>query len=406
MGTKTRRKDGDRSGIPEMTESEANNMSAKLFKTKHFQIKSDDKGCQFWISPNHKHASMSELIDHYKRGKGNNIHLTNICQRARPTINPNADKWEIDRADVQLGARVGGGNFGEVFKGMWRCQVEVAIKTLKDEQGWEEFNKEVEVLKRLHHPNLVQVFGLVSVGEPLMLVMEFLEKGDLRDYVQEHGKDLTEDQMISICENIANGMQTLEELKVVHRDLAARNVMLDKWGQAKVGDFGLARSGDEYENKAAKFPVKWTAPEAVMKKKFDTKSDVWSYGITMWEIFSFGVSPYPGWDNGKTIQELKRGYRMPMPNYNFKKKETNNALYNIMLRCWNKDPMKRPTFMTIHTDFVDFDSTCNQYDYAYSQYMEENGLTHEQTLTRSKQRGRGQRTDTPRLPAKPGRAHR
>ena len=154
-------------------------------------------------------------------------------------------------------------------------------------------------------------------------------------------------------------MQTLEELKVVHRDLAARNVMLDKWGQvcttclhllrtfsfkflplqAKVGDFGLARSGDEYENKAAKFPVKWTAPEAVMKKKFDTKSDVWSYGITMWEIFSFGVSPYPGWDNGKTIQELKRGYRMPMPNYNFKKQETNNALYNVMYKLFKVNPL-------------------------------------------------------------------
>ena len=99
--------------------------------------------------------------------------------------------------------------------------------------------------------------------------------------------------------------------------------------QAKVGDFGLARSGDEYENRAAKFPVKWTAPEAVMKKKFDTKSDVWAFGITMWEIFSCGTSPYPEWDNAKTIQELKRGYRMPVPDYHFTKDDIKNAIYNV-----------------------------------------------------------------------------
>ena len=109
--------------------------------------------------------------------------------------------------------------------------------------------------------------------------------------------------------------------------------------QAKVGDFGLARSGDEYENKAAKFPVKWTAPEAVMKKKFDTKSDVWAYGITMWEIFSFGTSPYPEWDNAKTIQELKRGYRMPMPDYNFSKEETKNTLYNVSYNYFKQNPL-------------------------------------------------------------------
>ena len=99
--------------------------------------------------------------------------------------------------------------------------------------------------------------------------------------------------------------------------------------QAKVGDFGLARSGNEYESKAAKFPVKWTAPEAVMQKKFDIKSDVWAYGITMWEIFSLGCSPYPEWDNAKTIQELKRGYRMPPPEFNYGKEEVKNAIYNV-----------------------------------------------------------------------------
>ena len=100
--------------------------------------------------------------------------------------------------------------------------------------------------------------------------------------------------------------------------------------QAKVGDFGLARSGNEYESKAAKFPVKWTAPEAVMQKKFDIKSDVWAYGITMWEIFSLGCSPYPEWDNAKTIQELKRGYRMPPPDQvTYGKEDVKNAIYNV-----------------------------------------------------------------------------
>ena len=109
--------------------------------------------------------------------------------------------------------------------------------------------------------------------------------------------------------------------------------------KAKVGDFGLARFGDEYESQTAKFPIKWTAPEAVMQKKFATKSDVWAFGITMWEIFSFGISPYPAWDNGKTIQELKRGYRMPMPNYNFKKKETHNALYSVRYSFFQVKPL-------------------------------------------------------------------
>ena len=99
--------------------------------------------------------------------------------------------------------------------------------------------------------------------------------------------------------------------------------------QAKVGDFGLARSGDEYESRTAKFPVKWTAPEAVMKKKFDTKSDVWAYGITMWEIFSLGTSPYPEWDNAKTTKEVEQGYRMSMPEYDFFRKDMEGEIYKV-----------------------------------------------------------------------------
>ena len=101
--------------------------------------------------------------------------------------------------------------------------------------------------------------------------------------------------------------------------------------QAKVGDFGLARSGEEYEGKATKFPVKWTAPEAAMKKRFDTKSDVWAFGITMWETFTLGGAPYPGWDNGTTLQQVRQGYRLPIPDFNFSTKKSGNALYNVSL---------------------------------------------------------------------------
>lgn len=99
--------------------------------------------------------------------------------------------------------------------------------------------------------------------------------------------------------------------------------------KAKVGGFSLAASGDEYEDRGAKYPLKWTAPETVMRKKWDTKSDVWSYGITMWEIFSLGVTPYPHFDNARTIQGLKQGYRMPVPDYHFSQDDTKNALYMV-----------------------------------------------------------------------------
>ena len=153
-----------------------------------------------------------------------NLRLSNICQRPRPSTSEiDTNEWEILRGDVMLCTKIGGGNFGEVYKGTWRGQVEVAIKKLNDGQGAEEFFKEADIARRLHHPNLVQVnlkhklhinlnisfitylsqvFGLVTMGDPMLMVMELLEKGDLKSYLQKHSNDLTEEQLICICEHV------------------------------------------------------------------------------------------------------------------------------------------------------------------------------------------------------------
>ncbi|KAH7696319.1 TK protein kinase, partial [Aphelenchoides avenae] len=180
--------------------------------------------------------------------------------------------------------KLGDGNFGEVWYGMWRGVVEVAIKTMKPgTMSPEAFLREAEIMKQCDNANLVKLYAVCSTEEPFYIITEFMPNGALLGYVRNQSNQLSVQAMVNMCAQVANGMKHLEKLKLVHRDLAARNVLVGKKHAGltvvKVGDFGLARKErDIYEARAGvQFAIKWTAPEALTCGSFTTKSDVWSY---------------------------------------------------------------------------------------------------------------------------------
>ena len=216
---------------------------------------------------------------------------------------------------------------------MWNGSTPVAVKTLKPgSMSSEEFLKEAAIMKKLRHPKLIQLYAVCTDDEPIYIVTELMKHGSLLDYLHDKGRALRLPQLVDMAAQVAAGMAYLESQSYVHRDLAARNVLVGENNICKVGDFGLARileREDEYTAKeGAKFPIKWTAPEAALMSRFSVKSDVWSYGILLAELVTYGRIPYPGMTNAEVLQQVERGYRMPSP------PGTPEALYEIMLDCW------------------------------------------------------------------------
>ncbi|KRX77577.1 Proto-oncogene tyrosine-protein kinase receptor Ret [Trichinella sp. T6] len=290
------------------------------------------------------------------------------------------DLLDYVHCDVILGE----GTFGCVYRAICHApglpQI-VAVKTLKREFGNESKEaekhllKEIELLRRLRpHPNVTKYLGYCSRPDALILVLEYCPQGNLKNYLKKlvKGKHsslscsirnrlnpLSTDD-ISFSSNktpyrisnwrplfyghqIALGMQHLAAQGLVHRDLAARNILVaDDGKQVKVSDFGLSRTGGNYQQLfGARLPVKWMAPESVFNYFFSTKSDVWSFGVVLWEIAKFGDDPYPGIELPQLLDLLKSGYHMPQPD------GCDTALYKLMVKCWNKDADLRPTFSDI-----------------------------------------------------------
>lgn len=213
-------------------------------------------------------------------------------------------------------------------------------------------------MRQIHHPNLVLLYAVCTDKEPLYIVTEYMLNGSLQEFMRkdEEAAQLNLSAQVDIAAMVANGMSHLEERKFVHRDLAARNVLVGEKISGvplvKVGDFGLARvlmDEDIYEARTgAKFPIKWTAPEAAIKGAFTTKSDVWSFGVLLYEIVTKGQVPYPGMANREVVEQIERGYRMAQP------PNCPNPLYELMLKCWDKDPSCRPTFEHLFHLFDDY----------------------------------------------------
>ncbi|XP_073255600.1 uncharacterized protein [Porites lutea] len=282
-------------------------------------------------------------------------------------LHPSRRSWEITRQQVNIIKVIGKGAFSEVAKAtLWNLRenqkvITVAAKMLRanaPDSDRKDLLSELELMKKLKpHPHVIKLMACVTETDPLLVLIEFVPFGDLLGYLRKSRglsdtyfedpdvnpqTSLTAEQLMKFAWQVADGMCYLSSRKIIHRDLAARNVLVGEGETCKVTDFGMARNvqGDDIYSKKSRgrLPVKWTAYEALLYGVYTTQSDVWSYGILLYEILTVGGSPYPDVRARQIADRLQEGYRMPRP------KHVDDTLYQLMLKCWEEQPTDRPTF--------------------------------------------------------------
>ncbi|KAM8851350.1 ephrin type-A receptor 3-like isoform 3-T3 [Spinachia spinachia] len=262
---------------------------------------------------------------------------------------------EIDASNIRIERVIGAGEFGEVCSGRLRVQgkreIYVAIKSLKagySDKQRKDFLSEASIMGQFDHPNIIRLEGVVTKCKPVMIITEFMENGSLDTFLKKHDGQFTVIQLVGMLRGIASGMKYLSDMSYVHRDLAARNILVNSNLVCKVSDFGLSRVLEDdpeaaYTTRGGKIPIRWTAPEAIAYRKFTSASDVWSYGIVMWEVISYGERPYWEMSNQDVIKAIDEGYRLPAP------MDCPVVLHQLMLDCWEKGRSDRPKFGQIVT---------------------------------------------------------
>nr|XP_022288762.1 fibroblast growth factor receptor 2-like isoform X2 [Crassostrea virginica] len=283
--------------------------------------------------------------------------------------------WEISREKLKMGKTLGEGAFGVVIMADAQSingkngATTVAVKMLKEDATDRELTdliQEMEVMKLIgSHKNIINLLGCCTQNGPLYVIVEFAPHGNLRDFLRSRrppnsgyekpvGEEnstketLSEKDLISFSYQVARGMDYLSSRQCIHRDLAARNVLVAEDYVLKIADFGLTRNvtNIDYYRKTGdgRLPVKWMAPEALFDRKYTSKSDVWSYGVLLWEIFTLGGNPYPSVPVERLFELLRSGHRMERPPY------ASKELYNLMSTCWMDAPTRRPTFLSLVKD--------------------------------------------------------
>uniref|UniRef100_A0A8C1Z5Z1 non-specific protein-tyrosine kinase n=1 Tax=Cyprinus carpio TaxID=7962 RepID=A0A8C1Z5Z1_CYPCA len=300
-----------------------------------------------WYFPETKRLEAEKMLTSQENKNG--AFLIRNCE---------SQQGELSLSGLLLSDQMFSGQFGEVFEGIWNDRTAVAVKTLKPgTMDPKDFLREAQIMKKLRHAKLIQLYAVCTTEEPIYIVTELMSHGSLLEYLQ--SKTHSHNSQTQLCQiemgaQVASGMAYLELQNYIHRDLAARNVLVGDNNVCKVANFGLARvfqleNENVYEAKeGTKFPVKWTALEAIHENKFTIKSDVWSFGILLYEIVTFGQMPYPTMTNYQVVQQLPKGYRMPCP-LNCPK-----YLYDIMSECWKDSPADRPTFETLQWKLEEF----------------------------------------------------
>ncbi|XP_053985343.1 tyrosine-protein kinase transmembrane receptor Ror isoform X1 [Hylaeus volcanicus] len=269
--------------------------------------------------------------------------------------------------NVVLLQELGEGAFGKVYKGELqtgnKCEppIYVAVKTLKENASpktQSDFKREVDLMTDLRHPNIICLLGVILKGEPMCMLFEYMTQGDLHEFLICHsprsdvplnngsGKILEQPEFLHIALQIASGMEYLANHHYVHRDLAARNCLVGDNLTVKISDFGLSRdiySSDYYRVQSKSLlPVRWMPPESIVYGKFTTESDVWSFGVVLWEIYSYGLQPYYGYNNQEVIDMIRSRQLLPCP------EDCPTMIYSLMIECWHEVANRRPQFPEIH----------------------------------------------------------
>ncbi|KAM9835081.1 tyrosine-protein kinase Tec isoform X1 [Syngnathus typhle] len=315
---------------------------------KHYRIR-ETKGSpkQFYLAGKHMFPSIAELITYHQHNAAGMVtrlrYPVGKQDRSAPsTAGFSYEKWEINPSDLTFMKEVGSGQAGVVRLGMWRAQHKIAIKALKPGAMYEEdFIEEAKVMMKLSHPKLVQLYGVCSQQRPIYIVTEFMEHGCLLDFLRSRRGSLGAASLMSVCLDVCEGMRHLESSCFIHRDLGARNCLVNDALVVKVSDFGMARYilDDQYTSSlGSKFPVKWSPPEVFNFCRYSSKSDVWSYGVLMWEAFTEGRMPFEQCDNHEVVTLVTKGHRLPRP------KLATATIYDIMQLCWQERPEDRPSF--------------------------------------------------------------
>ncbi|KFR15509.1 Cytoplasmic tyrosine-protein kinase BMX, partial [Opisthocomus hoazin] len=326
---------------------------SKKGTVKHYHVHKTPEN-KYYLAENYCFESIPKLIHYHQHNSAG------MVTRLRHAVSTQVNKvpttaslgngiWELKREEIVLLRELGSGQFGVVHLGKWKGQYDVAIKMIKEgAMSEDEFIEEAQTMMKLNHPKLVRLYGVCSKLYPIYLVTEYMPNGCLLSYLRSHGKELQPLQLLEICYDVCDAMAFLESCQFIHRDLAARNCLVDSNLTVKVSDFGMTRYvlDDLYVSSlGTKFPVKWSAPEVFHYTKFSSKSDVWAFGILMWEVFTLGKQPYELYDNTQVIEKVSQGYRLYRPQL------VSDIIYQMMYNCWHELPEKRPAFYQLLSFF-------------------------------------------------------
>ena len=316
---------------------------------------------------------------------------------------PSSRLLNISRDNIELHEVIGEGHFGTVHKATIKDLESgamprvVAAKTLKlgtSGEGVKEFLQEARFMSHLDHPNIVRLYAISMNQEPFVLIFEHMEGGDLKEFVQRRAGSmerrlifpdmylnrndstssadppgLSASDLINICYQIACGMEHIAGRGQVHRDLAARNCLVGQNMVVKIGDFGLSRSlySNPYirERSGADLPVRWIAPESLLTGEFRLYSDVWSFGVLMWEVFTFGHLPYYGRGNEEIVNLVCSGNTLDCP------QNCSGSVYAIMKSCWQLDPEQRPTFPQLVATLQDYEAQYHEEEFPTPSFLSE-----------------------------------
>ncbi|CAB3401905.1 unnamed protein product [Caenorhabditis bovis] len=307
----------------------------------HFPI-SQEKDGKFYFEPNFKEATITELVAFHKNSE------TPITKVSKAVITKRVVRpvWLVKHECLALVKKLGAGAFGEVFLAQMEdptspSMLDCAVKSMRQEASTEarlRFMKEARMMRKSYqHKHVVMIFGIAVHYQPLLIIMELCPNGDLVSYLRKNKGNVHPYEKLKFSLEAADGLSYLEKLGCIHRDVAARNCLLSAKNEIKISDFGMA---DEkilvVDTTLDKMPIKWLAPETMQEKIYSLKSDIWAFGVMLWEIYSDGEEPYPGLTPVQTRAKIVvQDYRMKMP------EGTPKEVIEVVEICWNKNPEKR-----------------------------------------------------------------